>query len=135
MGVSDTFGCSIYGSKYLYTILCRKLCSSSVLPNGDYPTNETVDFTIETTLPDTLEALEDYFNRYINVFDLNVIATDSVDEANLLHAAYVLAEYLDNNEDGIVDDTTILNALLDNNGTVVITEDEDELEQIIDEIE
>jgi hypothetical protein len=52
-----------------------------------------------------------FFSKHVDVFGLNVFATDGVPDQDLLHAAAVLAQYLDNDEDGVPDDLAILDAL------------------------
>ena len=48
------------------------------------------------------------FSKYVNVLDcFGVYAESSVSDAKVLHVASVIAELLDNNEDGIVDDQNL----------------------------
>ena len=44
------------------------------------------------------------FTKYQNVFGVNILATEEVYDSSMLHAAKVLAAYLDNDQDGVVDD-------------------------------
>lgn len=52
-----------------------------------------------------------YFDKHVGVFGLNVFGTAAVPDEDMLHAAAVLAQYLDNDEDGVPDDLAILDAL------------------------
>ena len=52
-----------------------------------------------------------YFDKHVAVFGLNIFGTAGVPDEDMLHAAAVLAQYLDNDEDGAADDPTILSAL------------------------
>ena len=50
-----------------------------------------------------LESLE--FSKYINILDcFHIYAEPAISDQKVLHAASIVAELLDNNEDGIVDD-------------------------------
>jgi hypothetical protein len=51
--------------------------------------------------------------QYINVFGVHCAATNTVPRAKFRHMASVLAQYLDNDEDGVVDDPNIIAALTD----------------------
>ena len=44
----------------------------------------------------------------INVFGIPVLGMGMTSDAKLIHAATILAEYLDNDEDGEVDDPAVL---------------------------
>jgi len=57
-----------------------------------------------------------YFDKHVGVFGLNIFGTASVPDEDMLHAAAVLAQYLDNDEDGEADDPTILSALQEAEG-------------------
>ena len=52
------------------------------------------------------------FTKYIEVLGLGIYAEANVDDAYVLHAAHILAELLDNDEDGEVDDQTLWAELL-----------------------
>ena len=51
------------------------------------------------------------FVKYVEVFGLRIYAEDALTDAQVLHAANVLAELLDNDEDGTVDDAALLTQL------------------------
>ncbi len=51
------------------------------------------------------------FSRYVDVFELLIYAEDGFTDEQVLHAAHVLAELLDNDEDGVVDDAALLKQL------------------------
>ena len=55
------------------------------------------DFEIN---PPTDRSMRDVFSKYIDVFGVGIAATDSVSDSKVRHAAIVMAEYLDNDEDG-----------------------------------
>ena len=56
-----------------------------------------------------------YFCKTTEVFGIKIYATNKVDNEKMLHAASILAEYLDNDEDGEVDDQEVLASLKNEN--------------------
>ena len=65
--------------------------------------------------PVPLELLEfrRWFTKYIDVFGIPVFAPDDTEDRDVLHGAGVLAQWLDNDEDGAVDNPKIIEALTD----------------------
>ena len=49
------------------------------------------------------------FNRKVIVFGIDIYAVKEVEDIKLLHAANVMAQYLDNDGDGLVDNQLVLN--------------------------
>ncbi|MDE0927255.1 MAG: hypothetical protein OSA06_00635 [Acidimicrobiales bacterium] len=68
---------------------------------------------VVTVLPSNFGALDGLFTQYVSVFGVPIVATPATDPAKILHAAQVLRGYLDNDQDGYVDDPAVLSALLD----------------------
>tara|TARA_B100001094_G_scaffold315313_1_gene355160 strand:+ start:29 stop:847 length:819 start_codon:yes stop_codon:yes gene_type:complete len=66
------------------------------------------------------------FTKQTEVFDVKIYATDGVEDTKMLHAANVLAEYLDNNEDGIIDDSNVHTHIKNRKTYLVLYKDEDE---------
>ena len=52
------------------------------------------------------------FTKHVSVFGLGIYAESGVNDAYVLHAAHVLAELLDNDEDGEIDDALVFEELL-----------------------
>ncbi|MGE4594652.1 MAG: hypothetical protein AAEF23_03930 [Gammaproteobacteria bacterium] len=52
------------------------------------------------------------YTKQVDVFGITIIATDSVADEKLLHAANVMAAYLDNNQDGKADDIRVIDAMV-----------------------
>ena len=58
--------------------------------------------------PNPFDPALNSFSKYVNALDcFHVYAESSISDAKVLHAASVVAELLDNNEDGIVDDSIL----------------------------
>jgi hypothetical protein len=58
--------------------------------------------------------------KKVEVFGLYIYATDTTGDDKLLHAANTLAEYIDNDEDGIPDNPKIIKALIEGRGAIVM---------------
>ena len=54
-------------------------------------------------------------SKKVTVFGIPIYAVATVDDTRLLHATNILAQYLDNNEDGTIDNQTVVDAMLANN--------------------
>lgn len=69
------------------------------------------------------------FVKEVSVFGVSVRATASVTDEQTLHAATILAEYLDNNEDGQADNPAVVEALATRDAQLVLFASENELER------
>ena len=67
-----------------------------------------------------------YFCKTSNVFGIKIYATENVDNDKILHAASVLAQYLDNDEDGTADNQFIVDKLIDKKAWLLMVENEDD---------
>lgn len=67
------------------------------------------------------------FNRKVVVFGIDIYAVAGVEDTKLLHAANVMAQYLDNNEDGIIDNQLVLDKMLENKAFLVMWAKESDL--------
>ena len=96
-----------------------KLAAAGVLNlgGGEIPPPESNDFTIRAN-PHADQPAMRSFSKYVEVFGLRIYAEDRFTEAQVLHVAKVLAELLDNDEDGAVDDAALL-AQLQNSGFIM----------------
>ena len=59
---------------------------------------------------------------------LKIVATTSTPDEKIIHAANILAEYLDNNEDGIPENSLVVTELVEKEATLVMALNENELE-------
>jgi len=64
-----------------------------------------------------------YFCKTTEVFGIKIYATKSVKNEKLLHAASIMAEYLDNDEDGLVDNQKVLDKLIDKKVWLLVIEE------------
>lgn len=60
------------------------------------------------------------FCKKVNVFGVMIYATSNVFDAELLHCANVMAQYLDNDEDGFVDNQLVLDKMLEYKSCMVL---------------
>ncbi len=67
------------------------------------------------------------FNRKVVVFGIDIYAASGVEDAKLLHAANVMAQYLDNDEDGKIDNQLVLDKMLENKAFLVIWKKQSDL--------
>lgn len=67
------------------------------------------------------------FNRKTEVFGVQIYAAPGVDDSIMLHVANVLAQYLDNDEDQIVDNQKVLDSMLASRASMVIWSREKDL--------
>ena len=74
-----------------------------------------------------------YFCKTTEIFGIKIYATDKVDNEKMLHAASILAEYLDNDEDGQVDNQKVVDKLIEKNVWLLLVKnesDQDDAERI-----
>ena len=67
-------------------------------------------------------------NRKVSVFGIDIYAVPEVNDSKLLHAANVLAQYLDNNEDGNVDNTIVHNMMIENKAFIIMWKNDNDLD-------
>jgi hypothetical protein len=94
----------------------------------------TMSLKISPLVPE-VEIFYPVFTQYVNVWGVHIIATPSTAEEKILHAANVMAQYLDNDEDGLPDDSRVIKALVRHKSILIMTATEAELEGIVDHFE
>ena len=67
------------------------------------------------------------FNRKVIVFGIDIYAVKEVEDIKLLHAANVMAQYLDNDGDGLVDNQLVLNKMNENKAFLIMWKNEKDL--------
>ena len=82
-------------------------------------------------VPDAkLAPFQKVFKKYVNVFGVHCFATARTPDAKLRHAAVIMAEYLDNNEDGKPDNPKVLAAMTKRDAFLFMTENERALDRL-----
>ena len=79
---------------------------------------EAPDLTIISKHP-TIDCLNGVFDKFVNVFGMYVMGTPEAPESFVNHSAGVLAQYLDNDEDGYVDNQKVLDELVELNLSLI----------------
>ena len=102
---------------FFVLVSCRKSPKS---PSACHFTNTGVDnFTIINN-DDSPKRPFNVFCKKVNVFGIYIYATENVSNIDLLHTANVMAQYLDNDEDSIVDNPMVLDEMLGNKSVMVL---------------
>ena len=106
-------------------LLILAACSKddTVTPTTTIAPGDDPNFTIVANNDGVLSS----FNRKVVVFGIDIYAVPAVEDAKLLHAANVMAQYLDNDEDGTVDDQLVLDKMLENRAFMVMWKTENDL--------
>ena len=89
--------------KSLFSILLLLFSTSLIAQN-------TVCFTVVAN-PWSSDPALGAFSKYVDVYGFAILAESSVPDEKVLHAAAITAELLDNDEDGTVDDASLLTTL------------------------
>ena len=69
---------------------------------------------------------QNVFTKRVDVFGISIYATSTTSDEKILHAAAVMAEYLDNDEDGLPDNLEVMDALLRSEAALTMKKTEDE---------
>jgi len=101
-------------------ILLTSLAASGAVPN----------FKITPVPGGKHKPFQKSFSQHINVFGVRVFGTAKTPPAKLRHIAIVLAEYLDNDEDGKPDNPAVLAELIRRNAFMAVAENERAMERL-----
>ncbi len=110
----------IYKS-FIITIITVLSCKGDI---NDIPSGNDPNFTIIGHSDQGFSST----NRKVNVFGIDIYAVPEVNDIKLLHAANVLAQYLDNNEDGNVDNTIVHNMMIENKAFIIMWKNDNDLD-------
>ncbi|MDE0960869.1 MAG: hypothetical protein OSB09_08820 [Planctomycetota bacterium] len=113
-------------------LLCVTLCGDATVPAdeiGSATVAPTPDLKIHK-VPDSLADFQQQFSQYTAVFGVHVLATGAVPTEKVRHVAAVLAEYLDNDEDGVADDPKVVEAMAGRQMGMILFSSEREMERL-----
>ncbi|MCG7497849.1 hypothetical protein MHO82_13345 [Vibrio sp. Of7-15] len=79
--------------------------------------NKTLSTTESHTEPRSLSVA---FPQYTDVFGISIRATPTTPPESIKHAANIMAQYLDNNEDGTPDNPHVVNKMVEQGATLLI---------------
>ena len=98
-------------------LLSLATCGKGIPDSPDFARPATTVFEILPN-PHQDQAALNHFVNYVEVFGLRIYAENRLAEAQVVHAANILAELLDNDENGTVDDVALL-IQLQNSGFIM----------------
>lgn len=100
----------------LITLIVSASVVSSCMKSKDINPGNDPNFTIVENKDDGFSK----FNRKVVVFDIDIYAVPKVDDSKLLHAANVMAQYLDNDEDGAPDNQEVVDMMISQGAYIVM---------------
>ena len=93
----------------------------------------SADFEIGPVPSDAPAGL-DVFTKHVDVLGLHVFAKSNVSDSRVLHCANILAQWLDNDEDGVPDNSAVHQNLVDNYASMLMWWNENQAEGDMDSI-
>lgn len=84
--------------------------------------------------PAAKNPLAQHFPKSTSVFGTLIVGTAKTSDASILHAANIMAEYLDNNEDGIADNPAVADHLKVKGATLLMGATEDEIQSLFEKL-
>ena len=106
----------------LAVCLCLAACSGS--------DSKKTESSAQKPQPQPASSLEAAFPKHTQVFGIAIRATNQVPDDKIKHAANIMAEYLDNNDDGLVDNEQVVEQLVARKATLIMARDESEIEAL-----
>ena len=101
----------------VFSFSCRKAPKN---PESCNYSNESNDYFTIVSNSDSPNRAFNVFCKKVDVFGVVVYAVSEVSDADLLHCANVMAQYLDNDEDGVIDNQAVLDMMLQNNACMTL---------------
>jgi len=84
-----------------------------------------LDLTIKS-MPSDYSEMEEYLPKYGEVFGVPFFASERVPDNKLLHGMNIMAQYLDNDEDGIPDNPSVVDKLVEERVGIIMFKNENE---------
>ncbi len=92
---------------------------TSIKQSAVEPTAPFIDLSIQP-IPENAHPAFQVFDKFIDIFGVHIYASQQVPDIKAIHAATVMAEYLDNDEDGQPDNPAVLAMLRDNQAALIM---------------
>lgn len=108
----------------LMNLLITTSCKNDDKPSGPIDPGNDPNFIIVAHSDNGFLS----FNRKVVVFGIDIYAVAAVEDVKLLHAANVMAQYIDNDEDGTVDNQLVLDKIIENRAFMVMWKNENDLD-------
>ena len=128
MKVKNNVKNDLKNTGWLLSSLIAVLTSSALVGcnGGSNSTNTTTSVTpppVVTPSPPTQSALSSAFPLHTQVFGIMIRATADTATAQTLHAANIMAQYLDNDENGIPDNQAVVDKMVEQGATLLMASD------------
>lgn len=121
-GSACHFKIAIFSFCFLFFLAaCEKNCT--IDPNAVIDEGNDPNFKIVAND----EGILSCYNRKVEVFGIKIFAVPNVTDENLLHAANVMAQYLDNDEDGTPDNQAVVDKMVEEQAFIVMWKKQSDL--------
>ena len=80
------------------------------------------------------EILKEIFPKSSNIFGVEIIATEKVKDKDISKAAKILEQWLDNDNDGKIDNDLVLESIIKNNAKIIMASSERNLDDSFDKL-
>lgn len=80
----------------------------------------SAELQVEPLPADAPAGFSQFFTKYVDVLGVSVYATQGTQNAKVLRVANVIAQYIDNDEDGVADNPAVLQFMVEHNAAMVM---------------
>jgi hypothetical protein len=116
-------------NRNLAIVLVFALLFSTSLYSGNFGVAQSTNFfSIQTIPSDKPEVFHQYFSKYVDVLGVAVYASQSTSDEKVIHTANMLAQYLDNDEDGAADNQLVHQEMVTEDYAMILFSTESEFE-------